>query len=225
MFNVMLVRAFFSCVASSGSFRSSSTTIRTNLRTEGSGRGSGSGSACGSVPHYAFASAFASAFAFAFAFAFGSPATQRRRLARVFNCRGRIFLDTACARRGWGSPSARHALGERERVMLRIHEVAVELVREVMPLLKQIERHDGDLARQGRKAVTSTAQNIAEGSDQSGKRRGFHYRISLGSARETWSVLRCAEAAGYIAMPPPEMKNKFDHVIGTLHRCVIPRTA
>ena len=107
--------------------------------------------------------------------------------------------------------------------MLRIHEVAIELVGEVMPLLKEIERQDPDLARQGRKAVTSTPLNVSEGSDQSGRRRGLHYRIALGSARETWSVLRAAEAARYIAAPSPELRNKFDQVIGTLHRCVYPR--
>ena len=81
--------------------------------------------------------------------------------------------------------------------MLRIHEVAIELVRDVMPLLDRIERKDPDLARQVRRAVMSTPLNIAEGSDQCGKRRALHYRIALGSARETWSALRAAEAARY----------------------------
>ena len=104
--------------------------------------------------------------------------------------------------------------------MLRIHEVAIELVGDVMPLMRAVERFDPDLARQGRRAVTSTPLNIAEGSDQVGKRRTLHYRIALGSARETWSALRAAEAARYIGPPTPELKNKFDQVIGTLHRCI-----
>ena len=76
--------------------------------------------------------------------------------------------------------------------MLRIHETAIELVREVMPAIREIERCDPDLARQMRRAVMSTPLNIAEGSEQAGKRRGLHYRIALGSARETWSALRAA---------------------------------
>ena len=69
----------------------------------------------------------------------------------------------------------------------------------------------------------STPLNIAEGSEQVGKRRGLHYRIALGSARETWSALRAAEAAGYVQAPGAELKNKFDTVIGTLHRsCIGP---
>ncbi len=108
--------------------------------------------------------------------------------------------------------------------MLRIHGVAIELVREVMPMLREIERCDPDLARQGRRAVMSTPLNVAEGSDQSGKRRAQHYRIALGSARETWSVLVAAAAAGYIAEPLAAVRGRFDHVIGTLHRCVKPRS-
>ena len=104
--------------------------------------------------------------------------------------------------------------------MLRIHDVAIELVRDVMPLLERIERRDPDLVRQIRRAVMSAPLNIAEGSDQCGKRRALHYRIALGSARETWSALRAAEAARYIEAPAAELKNKFDQVIGTLHRCI-----
>ena len=107
--------------------------------------------------------------------------------------------------------------------MLKIHDVAIELVGEVMPLLRAIERFDPDLASQGRRAVTSTPLNISEGSDQVGKRRVQHYRIALGSARETWSALRVAEVANYIPAPSPELKNKFDQVIGTLHRCIYPK--
>ena len=103
--------------------------------------------------------------------------------------------------------------------MLRVHDVAIEVVRDVMPLIEAIERRDGDLGRQLRRAVMSTPLNIAEGSDQCGKRRALHYRIALGSARETWSALRAAEAARYITAPPAAMKNKLDQVIGTLHRC------
>ena len=107
--------------------------------------------------------------------------------------------------------------------MLRIHETAVQLIRQIMPLLLAIERCDRALAQQGKNSANSTPLNIAEGSDQSGKRRGYHYRIALGSARETWSVLRCGAAASYIEEPSKEIENKFNEVIGTLHRCIYPR--
>jgi len=102
--------------------------------------------------------------------------------------------------------------------MLRIHDVIVEVVREVAPTARRIARHDADLARQLRKALSSAALNVAEGSNQRGARRGSHYSIALGSARESWSALLVAAAWDYIETPPPELKARFDHVIGTLYR-------
>ncbi len=104
--------------------------------------------------------------------------------------------------------------------MLRIHQTAIELVGDVMPVIREIERQDPDLGRQMRRSVMSTPLNIAEGSEQVGKRRALHYRIAIGSARETWSAVKAAEAAGYIQAPSRDLENKFDTVIGTLHRCL-----
>ena len=104
--------------------------------------------------------------------------------------------------------------------MLRIHAVIVELVRDVAPLVRSIERHDPDLAKQLRKALSSVPLNVAEGSDQRGKRRGAHYAIALGSARESWSALEVAAAWSYIEAPSSDLKRRFDHVIGTLYRVV-----
>ncbi len=106
--------------------------------------------------------------------------------------------------------------------MLRIHDVALELVREVAGVAREIERKDADLAGQLRRALSSAVLNIAEGSDQRGKRRDSHYSIALGSAREAWSAILVAEGWGYIEQPNG-LKAKFDHVIGTLCRVVYPR--
>jgi four helix bundle protein len=108
--------------------------------------------------------------------------------------------------------------------MLRVHEVAVRLVREVLPLVEEIQRVDPDLARQLRRAVMSAPLNVAEGSEQTGKRRNLHYRIALGSAREAWSALQVADAARYISPPTKELRNSFDQIIGTLHRCIVKRS-
>jgi four helix bundle protein len=101
--------------------------------------------------------------------------------------------------------------------MLRIHDVALQLVRDVAPLAVAIGRHDADLAKQLRKALSSVPLNIAEGTDQRGARRTSHYSIALGSAREAWSALRTGAAWGYVDEPPAPVKARFDHVIGALH--------
>jgi four helix bundle protein len=99
--------------------------------------------------------------------------------------------------------------------MLRIHDVVLQLIAEVAPLAVAIGRHDADLAKQLRRALSSVALNVAEGSGQRGARRGSHYSIALGSARESWSALRVAAAWGYVPEPPPHERTRFDHVIGT----------
>lgn len=104
--------------------------------------------------------------------------------------------------------------------MLRIHSTALQLVRDCMPVIHQIERHDTDLGRQMRRAVMSVPLNISEGSDQKGRRREQHYRIALGSARETQSALLAAQAAGYIDTNHDALDAGFRAVIGTLHRCI-----
>ena len=41
--------------------------------------------------------------------------------------------------------------------MLRIYDVTLEVLRMLVPVIRQIERHDRDLARQLRRSATSTA--------------------------------------------------------------------
>ena len=44
--------------------------------------------------------------------------------------------------------------------MLRITEVALEVIREARPLVEAIGRHDKDLERQLRKSLTSVTSNL-----------------------------------------------------------------
>ena len=102
--------------------------------------------------------------------------------------------------------------------MLRIVDTILQLIHDVAPIAEAVERHDKDLASQIRRALSSVAANTAEGSDQRGKRRGNHYAMALGSAREALVELRTAEAWRYIGPLPPNITAQFAHVIGTLHK-------
>ena len=120
---------------------------------------------------------------------------------------------------GWRARFARRKAVD----MLRIYKLVLEVLGQCQPVLRRIELKDRDLARQLRKALSSVPLNVAEASDQRGKKRGSHYSIALGSAREAWSALLAAEAWGYVDAPSPDLKARFDHVIGTLHRVAHPR--
>src|SRR5258708_27497123 len=82
--------------------------------------------------------------------------------------------------------------------MLRIYETMMEVVGRLTPVAAEIEGHDRDLARQLRRAASSVALNVAEGSGSSGGTRRERYRNALGSARETGACLDVALACGYV---------------------------
>src|SRR5215470_12487405 len=107
--------------------------------------------------------------------------------------------------------------------MLRIVDVILVLIRDLVPLVDAIGRHDAALAKQLRDALNSVALNCAEGSDQRGARRTNHYSIALGSAREAFVALRAAEAWRYISPLPPAHLDAFNRIIGTLVKNVARR--
>jgi four helix bundle protein len=102
--------------------------------------------------------------------------------------------------------------------MLRIYDVVLDLVRLLAPLIRELERHDADLARQFKRALSSVPLNIAEGSYSRGKNRLVRYHTALGSTREALACLEVAAAFGYLADPAPAVCERFDHVLGSLVR-------
>jgi four helix bundle protein len=105
----------------------------------------------------------------------------------------------------------------KDYAMLRIHDVMLEVLRDIRPLKAAISRNDANLADQLTRAATSVLLNIAEGSSFAGVRRA-RYRTALGSARETlWSLL-AGEALSYVDRLPEHVHAKLNHVIGTLVR-------
>ena len=81
---------------------------------------------------------------------------------------------------------------------LIVHEVALEMIRSLQPLMASIAKHDKSLASQIRRAASSVALNIAEGaySDPGTKKSRFH--TAAGSAAETRSALHVAACWRYI---------------------------
>lgn len=104
--------------------------------------------------------------------------------------------------------------------MLRIYSVLLDLVRSVGPLVKELERHDPELAKQCRKALCSAPLNVAEGSYNRGRNRPARYHTALGSLREVLACFEVAAALGYLPEVDAELRGRFDHVLGTLVRLV-----
>ena len=130
------------------------------------------------------------------------------------------IVDSVCARRRRGGAFARGARGKGEENMLRIYSTVIEVLKGLRPVVTQIENHDRDLARQLRRAASSIALNVSEGSGSNGGTRRERYRNALGSARETGACLDVAAALGYVGSIDAGLLDRLDHVRATLVRNV-----
>ena len=102
--------------------------------------------------------------------------------------------------------------------MLRIYSDLISLIRDLAPMIRQIERHDPDLGRQCRRALASAPLNMAEGSYSKGANRNARYHTAMGSLREVLSCFEVAAAFGYLPALDPTMRGRLDRQIGTLVR-------
>ena len=66
--------------------------------------------------------------------------------------------------------------------MLIVHEIALEMVGEIRPLLEQIARHDRSLVSQIRRSASSVPLNIGEGAYSQGGNARARYYNAAGSA-------------------------------------------
>ena len=103
--------------------------------------------------------------------------------------------------------------------MLRVYEDALEVVRGTVGIVREIERHDADLGKQLKRARSSVALNISEGSFAQGGRRAVHYGYAKGSAQESIAILETAQASGYVARVPEDVIERLRKIIGTLSKC------
>ena len=104
--------------------------------------------------------------------------------------------------------------------MLRIYAEVLEMLKELRPVMGELERRDADLGRQLRRAAPSVALNLAEGMYSRGKNRQVRYHSALGSAREVLACMEVAEALGYLGGVNAALLGRMNRVIGTLVRLV-----
>ena len=102
--------------------------------------------------------------------------------------------------------------------MLKIHEDAIRCCKSVGAIANEVARKDGDLANQLRRAMSSVALNISEGSGSQGKLRHSRYFNALGSAHEVSTALKVAVAFDYVGSVDEALFDALDHIRATLYR-------
>ncbi|MCA9640695.1 MAG: four helix bundle protein [Polyangiaceae bacterium] len=102
--------------------------------------------------------------------------------------------------------------------MLDVYPFILETIAQLRPLEVRIRRSDPDLSKQLRRAQSSIALNVAEGSYSRGRNRQARYHTALGSARETLACLEVAVALGVLAELDAPLVARFNRIIGTLVR-------
>jgi four helix bundle protein len=100
--------------------------------------------------------------------------------------------------------------------MLRVYAEVIEVVGLLREVLIEIERRDGDLARQMRRAAASVALNIAEANGSRGGNRRVRFSTALGSMRETLAGLEVASAFGYVEASD-EIPRRIDRICAALY--------
>ena len=109
--------------------------------------------------------------------------------------------------------------------MFQVHEVGLEAIRELRPLVERIRAFDRDLADQLVRAASSIVLNIAEANHSRAGTRRVRFETAQGSASEARSALLVAMAWGYVteseAKPAATL---LDRVVAMLWRITRARS-
>ena len=106
--------------------------------------------------------------------------------------------------------------------MFIAHELALQVIHTLRPLVQIIAVSDRDLADQIRRAASSVVLNLAEGNHSAKGNRQKHFSLAHGSASEVRSGLRTAIAWGWIAEADRAL-GELDQLIAILWRLTHPR--
>ena len=97
--------------------------------------------------------------------------------------------------------------------MLIAYQVALELVRELRPIVAGLKNLDANLADQLQRAASSVVLNLAEGQRRQKGNKHRAYETAHGEAREVLGCLDCAHAWGWIA-DDSTARAKCDRLLG-----------
>jgi len=100
---------------------------------------------------------------------------------------------------------------------LIVHQVALEMVTCIKPLIDRVARRDRSLATQMRRSASSVALNIGEAAYSRGGNQTARFQDAAGSASETRSALKVAAAWGYLSWTSCEPADaKLDRILAML---------
>ena len=98
-------------------------------------------------------------------------------------------------------------------------DLAIRVIEVLRPMVTRIRHHDRDLGEQLRRALSSSALNIAEGNRSQGGHRLARFSTAAGSNAESRAALRVAVAWGYVDAHDIEAGEALlDRVAAMLHR-------
>jgi len=102
---------------------------------------------------------------------------------------------------------------------LDCYQLALSLVRELLPLVRALQRTDRDLASQLRRASASVPLNLAEAMRRTGRDRAHLLTVALGSAAELEAIVDVAEALGVAsATKATSARARLDRLGAMLYR-------
>ncbi len=104
--------------------------------------------------------------------------------------------------------------------MLKIYETSLEVVKKLVPVVAEIDRHDSDLAKQLKRARSSISLNISEGVTREGLGGTCTTGTRRGQHRSRSGFLETAVAAQYIKVAPVDVIEMLKKIIGTLYKCI-----
>jgi len=105
---------------------------------------------------------------------------------------------------------------------LMIYDVTLEMIEEVAPIARSVDRCDPDLARQLRRAAASVALNTAEAAYSQGRNAGARFYSAMASANEVRACLDVATRFGYVGPVAASVRDKLDRIVATLHKLTRP---